>query len=152
MKEVGGAIRLAATDLSNHLACRHLTSLDLSVARGERTAPDFEAPDLWVVRERGALHEAAYLAFLDKCGLEILNLANAGDEAQVLGETQRAMRRGVEVIAQGALSHGRWFGRPDVLRRVAKPSQVGNWSYQVAGKDSGMWTGMDVGNPSRRKL
>src|SRR2546430_145225 len=88
MKEVGGAIRLAATDLSNHLACRHLTSLDLSVARGERTAPDFEAPDLWVVRERGALHEAAYLAFLDKRGLEVLNLANAGDEAQVLGETQ----------------------------------------------------------------
>jgi predicted RecB family nuclease len=131
MKEVGGAIRLAATDLSNHLACRHLTSLDLSVARGERTAPDFEAPDLWVVRERGALHEAAYLAFLDKCGLEVVNLANAGDEAQVLGETQRAMKRGVEVIAQGALSHGRWFGRPDVLRRVAKPSQFGNWSYEV---------------------
>lgn len=26
---------------------------------------------------------------------------------------------------------GRWFGRPDVLRRVPKPSGLGDWSYEV---------------------
>ena len=31
-----GYIRLSASDLSNHLACHHLTSLDLAVAIGER--------------------------------------------------------------------------------------------------------------------
>ena len=33
MKALSKQIRLAATDLSNHLACRHVTTLDLSVAR-----------------------------------------------------------------------------------------------------------------------
>src|SRR6202008_926160 len=39
---------------------------------------------------------------------------------------------GTEVIAQGALSDGEWFGRPDVLRRVAAPSKRWAWSYEVA--------------------
>src|SRR6204780_4974515 len=32
MKASSGVFRLSASDLSNHLACRHLTSLDLAVA------------------------------------------------------------------------------------------------------------------------
>ena len=46
-------------------------------------------------------------------------------------ETLRAMERGVEVIAQGALRVGRWFGRPDLLRKVPGPSRFGNWSYEA---------------------
>src|SRR6266481_6284881 len=41
------------------------------------------------------------------------------------------MERGAEVIAQGALSDGEWFGRPDVLRRVETPRKRWNWSYEV---------------------
>jgi hypothetical protein len=33
MKLLTQHLRLAATDLSNHLACHHLTALQLSVAR-----------------------------------------------------------------------------------------------------------------------
>ena len=33
----GTGFRLSATDLANHLACRHLTSLDLAVAVGSRS-------------------------------------------------------------------------------------------------------------------
>ena len=58
MKIISTKLRLSATDLSNHLACRHLTSLDLQVARGEKQAPDWAAPDLAVIRERGKRHEA----------------------------------------------------------------------------------------------
>src|SRR5690349_24696552 len=46
MKIAEGKIRLAATDLGSHLACRHLTTLDLQVAQGKRTEPDWAAPDL----------------------------------------------------------------------------------------------------------
>src|SRR5207247_8551645 len=53
-------IRLAATDLGNHLACRHLTTLDLEVAQGKRAEPDWAAPDLAVIRERGERHEREY--------------------------------------------------------------------------------------------
>jgi predicted RecB family nuclease len=130
MRIVSGQVRLAATDVSNHLACHHLTYLELSAARGERERPQWEAPDLVVIRELGLRHEARYFAFLEKNGLELLNLAGM-DEARIVEETRRAMEAGVELIAQGALRCGRWFGRPDLLRRVAKASRFGDWSYEA---------------------
>src|ERR1700676_3250605 len=134
MKIVGRQIRLAGSDLSNHLACRHLTTLDLQVAQGERTAPDWAAPDLKVIQELGLRHETAYLAHLSKQGLMVENLGtiNHKEEERLLTETLALMERGAEVIAQGALSDGEWFGRPDVLRRVETPSNRWKWSYEVA--------------------
>jgi predicted RecB family nuclease len=131
MRIVSGEIRLAATDVSNHLACHHLTNLELSVAREERAEPEWQAPDLAVLRELGLRHEESYLAFLVQGGLQVRNLAGAGGEVRILERTILAMERGTEVIAQGALSSGRWFGRPDILRKVQKPSRFGNWSYEV---------------------
>jgi predicted RecB family nuclease len=131
MKLTSDQIRLSATDVSNHLACRHLTGLELSVARKTRTAPDWAAPDLQVIRQLGAEHEAAYLAFLAASGLEVVNLTEIGDETKILEETRRAMQRGADVIAQGALQNGKWFGRPDVLRKVARDSAFGTWSYEA---------------------
>lgn len=98
---------------------------------GERSAPEWEAPDLAVIQELGLRHEAKYLAHLEKSGLEVLNLGGTGDEARIVQETRLAMEQGAEVIAQGALRCGRWFGRPDVLRRVGKPSRVWDWSYEA---------------------
>jgi predicted RecB family nuclease len=131
MRITSEQIRLSATDLSNHLACRHLTSLDLSVARGKRSAPEWNSPDLVVIQQLGLRHEAAYLRFLRDKGLSFADLREIKDESQALAETLAAMERGVEVIAQGSLTAGRWFGRPDVLARVAKPSRLGDWSYEV---------------------
>ncbi len=64
MKTTPAGIRLAATDLSNHLACQHLTSLELGVARGLCGAPEWRSPDLAVIQELGLRHEAAYLTSL----------------------------------------------------------------------------------------
>ena len=41
------------------------------------------------------------------------------------------MAKGTDVISQGALSKGRWFGQPDVLRKVHRRSRLGDWSYEV---------------------
>jgi len=132
MKFLGEELRLAATDVSDHLACRHLTQLELGVAGGERKAPDWRAPDLRVIQELGIQHEARYLKFLAGRGLEVLNLAKSGSESSMVDATFVAMQRGVAVIAQGALRMGRWFGRPDVLFRVDKPSPVfKTWSYEA---------------------
>jgi predicted RecB family nuclease len=131
MKAESGYFRLSATDLSNHLACHHLTSLDLAVAAGERPAPKWTSPDLWILQQRGMQHEDAYLGHLKKQGLAILALHDVEVEKQALEETCAAMRKGVDVIAQATLSSGRWFGRSDVLRRVEKPSKLGGWSYEV---------------------
>src|SRR3984893_3995166 len=123
-------IRLAATDLSNHLACRHLTSLDLSVARGQRTAPDWRSPDLKVIQELGLRHEAAYLESLRDAGVSFADLRKIS-EKEAVKETLSCMRRGLDVIAQGSINFGRWFGRRDVLRKVQKQSGLGDWSYEV---------------------
>ena len=134
MKTSMGQIRLSASDLSNHLACRHVTTLDLEVARGLRAAPDWAAPDLKVIQELGLRHEAAYLAHLRAQGLNVENLGSIDhkNEKRLLEETLAVMERGVDVIAQGALQDGEWFGRPDVLRRVAGTGGKWDWSYEVA--------------------
>ncbi|MGA9730092.1 MAG: TM0106 family RecB-like putative nuclease [Candidatus Acidiferrales bacterium] len=124
-------IRLSATDASNHLACRHLTSLDLSVARGSRAAPKWRSPDLAVVQQLGARHEEAYLHSLLDQTLSFADLRELRDENASLLATDKFMRDGADVIAQGSMAIGRWFGRPDVLRKVSRPSRLGNWSYEV---------------------
>src|SRR5260370_3532114 len=129
MRILGQQIRLSASDLSNHLACRHLTTLELQVARGERTAPDWAAPDLKVIQELGLRHEEAYLAHLVAQGLKVENLGHIDhkEEERLLAETLALMERGAEVIAQGALSDGECFGRPEVLLRWGTTAQPRAW-------------------------
>ncbi len=131
MKAGNKSIRLSATDLSNHLACRHLTTLDLAVATSQRSAPTWNSPDAWVLQQRGMEHETAYLSHLEAQGISIFNTREIGNENEARAETIAAMKQGVEAIAQATLADGRWFGRADVLRRVARPSKLGPWSYEV---------------------
>jgi predicted RecB family nuclease len=131
MKAISGSIRLSASDLSNHLACHHLTSLDLAVSLGAKSAPAWHSPDARVLQERGMAHENAYLAHLEAQGVPILNLRDIDDSERALAETRAAMESGVEAIAQATLASGRWFGRSDVLRRVERASPLGSWSYEV---------------------
>lgn len=131
MKALSKQIRLAATDLANHLACRHVTTLDLSVAREERNAPEWKAPDLAVIQELGARHEAEYLKFLRETGVSVVELQALKDEQQSIRETISCMEKGMEAIAQGSLLSGRWFGRPDILRKVSGSSRFGDWAYEI---------------------
>ncbi|HYY29183.1 MAG TPA: TM0106 family RecB-like putative nuclease, partial [Chthoniobacterales bacterium] len=131
MKLASGKIRLSATDLANHLGCRHLTSLDLAVAVGTRLAPAWRSADLQVLQERGMAHEHAYLEHLKAQGAAIVDLRDVADEQTAAAETIAAMKIGVDAIAQATLSDGRWFGRADVLQRVERSGKFGNWSYDV---------------------
>src|SRR3954447_2883930 len=65
-----GTLVLAATDLTNHLACAHLTQQRLGVVRGERTKPrPVDDPHAELVRDRGERHEDEQLARLSaECG------------------------------------------------------------------------------------
>ena len=57
-------LSLSPSDLSNHLACPHLTTLSLAAARGEIVKPKLESPHRDLIFSKGNLHEAAYLARL----------------------------------------------------------------------------------------
>jgi uncharacterized protein len=82
MRVESNTVRLSATDLSNRLACRHLTSLDLSVAAGKRGDPSWRSPDLWVLKALGFEHENAYVKHLAASGLTIVDLRERAQEDQ----------------------------------------------------------------------
>src|SRR5207302_4125356 len=130
MKLLPSGLRRSASDLANHLGCRHLTLLDRGVAEGRIEASRWRDPALQVMAERGLEHERQYLAHLKEQKLEVVRLPEDGPEAELLAKTLEAMRAGPEVIAQPTLGRGRWLGRADVLRRVATPSRLGAFSYE----------------------
>ena len=130
MRLQGETLRLAATDLANHLACRHLTELDRGRAEGRWKAPDWFRPEADVLAQRGLEHEKQFLLHLEEGGTRVTSLVEREEATTALEETLAAMRAGEEAIAQATLQGGHWFGRADLLLRVDKPSELGAWSYE----------------------
>ena len=128
MKLSGGGIRLAPTDLANYAACPHLTTLDLAAARGEIVASGAFSAVTDALRRRGEAHESAYVESLRAAGLTVVDLRDVSldDEAA----TRAAMADGVDRIVQAPLLQDGWAGRADVLVKVARPSALGDWSYE----------------------
>lgn len=132
MHRADRTLLLSATDLSNFLGCRHRTALDLAVADDLRERPWAHNPLLKILKQRGIEHEQRYVASLRAFGLAIADLGTIEDHEQRAIATRDAMHKGVDVIVQGALAHGAWHGLPDVMRRVARSSALGPWSYEIA--------------------
>jgi uncharacterized protein len=132
MKKNGDTFELSATDLVGHLNCLHLTVLDRTVAEGLLGKPKIWDPLLKVLAERGAKHEQNYIDHRTKAGFEVVRIDGIEVTAEAVAATQAAMRKGAQVIVQGALAHNGWVGRADILRRIdGVPSALGDWSYEV---------------------
>ena len=131
MRSHDGTLHFSATDLAGHLSCAHLTALDAAVARGTRDKPKFWDPLRDILRARGNLHEEANLDHLVREGREIVQIEDIGLNRQSADQTAAVMRDGVAIISQGVLLHERWGGRADILWRVDKSSELGDWSYEV---------------------
>jgi predicted RecB family nuclease len=130
MRHQGAQLELSATDISNHLACRHLSELDRRVAFGELARPTWTDPALDLLRKRGKEHERAYVDHLRSSGKRVVDLDGVeGDEA--VRRTLEAARAGTDAIVQAALAEGRWHGPADLLERVDRESELGGWAYDV---------------------
>ena len=125
-------LALSPTDLANHLACPHLTTLDLEVAMGMRKAPHVPSSVTEALRQRGLEHETAYVEHLRGAGLDVVDLRDKPMTPEGSAETLRVMRTGVAVMVQAPLVAGSWGGRADILRRVERPSGLGSFSYEPA--------------------
>ena len=127
-----GVLSLSATDLSNHLSCKHLTNLEIQRAEGTLTRPERKNAFLDRIIDRGLAHEESYVRHLESIhGNSIIKFENK--DAKAKEKTINAMQEGIKVIVQGALANKQWGGRPDILLRVdALSSYFGNWSYQAA--------------------
>src|SRR5688500_13743195 len=136
MQRLDGRLMLTPTDLTHHQECAYLTRLDLGVAAGEWAGPDVEvSEELQFVFDRGMAHEERYLASLEASGktvAEIETVFDAEGRRRAEAQTVEAMRRGIDVVYQGTFFDGAWGGQADFLLRVDRPSDLGDWSYEIA--------------------
>jgi predicted RecB family nuclease len=123
---------LSPTDLTKHLACAHITTLDLAAVVGDLSVPDLKDESLKLIFRLGLEHEAAYLERLRASGLVIEEVSSDLDLASQVALTEVAMRAGADVIYQAAFMHDGHRGHADFLMRVDRPSLLGSFSYDVA--------------------
>jgi len=130
----------AATDLVGFLACSHRLALERAALAGLVRKPKRRDPTIELVAKRGEVHEQRYLADLKVSGRTVVEIARLDDETTPRPErlraqaaaTERAMRDGADVIYQATFFDGTWLGFADFLLRVEAPSDLGDWSYEIA--------------------
>jgi len=114
--------RLSPSALANYVACSHLTTLELAVARGELVKPHVEDAQAELIRSKGEEHERAYLEELLDDGRDVVTIEIARDNGEwdwerAARETDEAMRAGREVVYQAAFLDGKWRGLADFVIR-----------------------------------
>lgn len=128
-----GQFQLSPSDVTAFLACEHLTSLQLGVARHELVVPNVVNEEAQLVFRKGEEHERAFLGQLRGEGKTVVEISLEPDLDwnRAAAETLEAMRSGVDVVYQGVLVDGNWRGVADFLLRTTAPSALGPWSYEA---------------------
>lgn len=131
MQRYDGKKLFSASDLVNFMGCTHATALDLrQLVEPVTFPPDDEQAKL--LQQKGIEHEIAYLEQLRVQGLTIIEIDGDGGIAEKYRRTLEALQKGPDVIYQGAFLHDPWQGYSDFLLKVDQPSNLGNYSYEVA--------------------
>ncbi len=137
MRLSGNGFVYSATDLVGYLECGHLSHLERAAAAGHFSRPNIDDPVLDRIAKRGELHEQRFRDSLEKSGVEVTAIDRVeslpyGQQIRLGSDaTLAAMRAGAKVVYQAVLFDGRRVGIADFLRRVATPSDLGEWSYEV---------------------
>ena len=131
MQRRGGVTLFSASDLVTFMGCAHATSRDLAQLDQPATFPaDGEQAKL--LQEKGLEHERAYLERLRAEGRSVIDVSGAGGVAMKAERTRAALASGVDVIYQGAFLDPPWLGYSDFLLKVPRPSELGDFGYEVA--------------------
>ncbi|MEZ5098526.1 MAG: TM0106 family RecB-like putative nuclease [Thermoleophilia bacterium] len=122
MQLLDDGFRFSPSDLTAHLACGHLTTLSVAVARGELRRPSLESPHRELILRKGQEHERAYLARLVADGRSVVRCPSFEDGGFDAIEARRLTEQAIadasaEVIYQPYLASadGRWRGFADFL-------------------------------------
>ena len=133
MQRIDGRIVLSPTDLTKHVACPHITTLDRRWLEGDPgLVPSTPDDALQLIFTKGNEHEAAYLEHLRDRGLRIVEIARAPDSRDGESATLDALRSGADVVYQGTFFDGSWIGHADFLLKRPRPSLLGSFSYDIA--------------------
>jgi predicted RecB family nuclease len=116
VRVIDGRVRLAASDVANFLACRHLTRLDLLRARGVIEPPRLYDAGFEDLVKRGEAHEKDVLQGFRERGLQVVEItADRRNVAAGADATRSALSSGVDVIYQGVLTREAAGGQPALL-------------------------------------
>lgn len=132
MQKTGAGRRYSASDIVNFAACGHLTHLDLvNLDTPLRKAEDSE--EMMLMAGKGYAHEAKYWEHLQRTSATSINLGRDGaSDEELFSATKTALHSGIDVLFQATLLGGPWVGHADFLLKVETPSQLGDFSYEVA--------------------
>ena len=134
MRVVPAGLRIAASDLANFLACRHLTRLDIAAAYGLVKPTFYNDLGAEALEQRGREHEARVLTSFAARSWHVEDLtAGESDRTAAAAATAEAMRTGIDIIYQGTLLVSGHLGLPDFLVRadLLGSSMGGELSYEV---------------------
>lgn len=119
------------SDLSAHIGCKHLTQLNKKLAKGKISAPAvYTNRVLQMLKEKGIEFEKNYLEEIAQNKSTVrIGMEDPNAEKRTLD----AMKEGIDVIYQARLKDegGKWGGWADFIIKVSKPSDLGDWSYEV---------------------
>ena len=137
MQRLHSQLLLSATDLVNFHECEHLTALDRAALddkalKAQRTKPDDQAELFF---RKGNEFETSYLEDLKreypKPGQVVEIAKQLRNPAASAAQTLAAMQAGAEIIYQATFLDGDLVGHADFLRKVPRPSALGDHSYEV---------------------
>jgi predicted RecB family nuclease len=131
MKNKNNQIIYSPSDLSTHSSCKRLTQLNKQNARGEITDPEvYTNHVLIMLMEKGIGFEENHLQEIKEQGNTVSEIST--DDPHAEKHTIEAMKAGIDVIYQARLKENeKWSGWADFLKKVDKPSDLGDWSYEV---------------------
>ena len=104
--------------------CEHALYLEFFGDRERKVGPD---DSLRLLFDRGNLHEkkVAEKLVYPEPEYEITDWQTG------FQRTLELLRQGVEGVYQAVLLDKKYLGKPDLLRKVDTPSELGDWSYEV---------------------
>ncbi|MGA1332076.1 MAG: TM0106 family RecB-like putative nuclease [Ilumatobacteraceae bacterium] len=147
MQKIDGVTVLSPSDLSNHLACHHLSFLNYRTLNGGPKPPKDDDELTEILQKYGAEHESRYLEALQKqlvsagqtvIDLDVQRTAHATystDEIQSrVANVAKAFAEGPNALYQPTFfqleSDVGWIGRADFLVPKETPSDLGNYSFE----------------------
>ena len=147
MQLLGGLPVLSPSDLSNHLACRHLSFLNYRTMHGGPKPPKDDDELTAILQKYGAEHEHLYLKALERqleeIGRQVVDLDVKRDHEGRYGLDEvreraalvtKAFAGGPDALYQPTFFREEdglgWIGRADFLVPIEKTSVLGPYSFE----------------------
>ncbi len=136
MQRLDGQFVYSASDLNDYLECKRLSQLEALVARHKLRRPQAQDERAELIRRKGDEHERRHLQnLLERFPNDVVSFDRAEPDLEHYRQadlrTREAMGRGVRILYQATFFDGEFIGHADFLRRVERPSDLGEYSYEV---------------------